>query len=1092
MSLILATDGSMSQSWLAEECRQQAVLFLAVAAYSRDAKTGEDASGCPEPLLADGSSLQSFVTSRAGALAADAKASEIAAWVERVFEQHATQVDAGIPPTPWKRVELVRWWLEAGKALAAIDAAQRATLARETRGGNDPIHPALWCAGRFDRFSLSVDVFSKESGKGDWNTEAIALDDYREKLFTWVMSPDRRRPSLGKDLKTWLSHLQGEMRDIANDAAALFGTNRRFRAGGELELATSDKWIARWTTESRTGERVFTEIRRPVTFTGKVPGELFVKGVAVMPYVETLVADLTALQASSRTGDATRGGNLLSLECATAFARACWQPNEPVSRFWGKAGDAGPGLLPPEAVEPAFLAVARWLTAAQVVADLDGPTSLPDEPGELIEAIRIALAIEGFRVQENRAAQGPTRAIPRAAGMPDLQQCLVFTHEKSAFEVPLGYLDEPASCPPGLFAAIEALDWRLWAFTAAPWDREEEHTRVELQILLRPQVLQSDAWEAIKRQALHVSGRAADEAPLARLFTYAHERRMAFELFRTRAYGDRPAGAMLNGLIQECRGLAQESLAALVKLDPAAIQRLDPPRLSDGAIDVSAWLARGGPAGDLAADTTAQPVIPYRWRWSRGPRPRGELLDERRNDGNSVEVLISAGDASDTELAVLNAPELSPAWRDERPDPPVGRLAELLADCRARLAGSAAGSAAGQTDLTAPPLVGLRAAFAGEAAAAFHELIARCRSGDEAALAWWRILQTDPGFELACHPGVDVETRFLQPPALDDPFLAWDFDGTVPAGQDLEVRFAMTPAQARRVISLGPRKSGSLADRAELLAAACQRAGGSLARLGNEARLATHRWMTFGALAPHPAGSAEPLLDELLHGAAAPAADRTAIFAAAAEWCEAIDHQLVPSAWRAEGRLLPAAFADLTLAPDFDDQAPTGTVVIRRFGLRGVHGRPFSGAVSAGPAPGGFHDFRASAERLGNSREAGHTPSGSDLVRRADELAKHALAGTLPLALPNLFDRLWEAIASVSEPAARAEVEAAATPLFEMLKGCCRMIPFEPATIAEYSAGWVREADGVQPRGRRIKRIVRPGLRTIENVLVRPALVITE
>jgi hypothetical protein len=284
---------------------------------------------------------------------------------------------------------------------------------------------------------------------------------------------------------------------------------------------------------------------------------------------------------------------------------------------------------------------------------------------------------------------------------------------------------------------------------------------------------------------------------------------------------------------------------------------------------------------------------------------------------------------------------------------------------------------------------------------------------------------------------------------------------------------------------------GSLADRAELLAAACQRAGGSLACLGNEARLATHRWMKFGALAPHPVGTVAPLLDELLQSAA-PAAVRTAIFAAASEWCESIDHVLVPSGWRADGRLLPAAFADLALAPDFDDEAPTGTVVIRRFGLQGVHGRPFLGAVSAGPAPAGFRDFRASVERLGNSLDVGHTPSGSELVRRADELAKHVLAGTLTLALPNVFDRLWEAIASVTEPAGLTEFEMISAPLFEMLKGSCRMIPFEPVKMGEYPAGWVREVDGTQPKGRRVKRLVRPGLRTVENVLVRPAIVITE
>lgn len=1077
----------MSQSWLAEECRQQAVLFLAVAAYSRHGKTGEVSSGCPEPLLAAGSSLQSLVTTRAGVLPTDAKASEIAAWVQIAFEQHATQTDAGIPLTPWKRVELVRWWLAAGKSLAAIDALQRAPLVRVTRGVNEPIHPALWCAERFDRFSLSMDAFNEDVCDGDWLTAAGGPGYYRRTLFKWVMLPNRRRPGLAKDLKAWVSHLQGEMRDIVNDAVALFGVGQRLRSGGELSLVTSDKWIAQW-TEGRVGGRVLNEIRRPVIYPTAKGTLHLVKGVVVMPNAETLVAELAALQAAGGTGNATLAGNLPSLDRATTFAWACWKPKEMVSKFWGKAGDAGPGLLPPEKVESAFLAVARWLTAAQVIADLDGPATLRDERGELIEATRIALAIEGFRVQDGRRGTRPLRAIPLAAGMPDPQQCLEFTRESSACKVPLGYLDEPASCPPTLFAAIEALDWRLWALTAAPWNREQELTGAELEIPPRPQVLRSDDWEAIKRQALHVSGGAADEEPLAKLFTYAHERRMAFELSRTGVPQEKPAAAMLDGLIEECGGLAQESLAALVKLDPAAVLRLDPPRRSDGVIDLAAWLTRGGPARDRADDTTAEPVIPYRLRWSREPRPRGELLEERRV-GTVVEVLISAGDATDTELAILNAPVFAGHGRLERPEEPSARLAELLTGLRATFAFPAAGQPA-----TTPgnSILALRTAFAGEAAAAFHELITRCRAGEETARAWCRILQADPGFAFACHPGIDIEAEGRQPPALDDPFLSWEFDDTVSAGQDLEVWFAMTPVKARRLISLGQRKSGSLADRAELLAAACQRAGGTLARLGTEAREATHRWMTFGVHAPNPVGTVEPLLDELLKIESAPAGDRTAIFAAAADWCEAIDHQLVPSAWRAEGRLLPAACPDLSLEPDFDNQAPTGTIVIRRFGLRGVHGWPFSGAVSAGPTPGGFCELRACAERLDNSRIVGDIPSQAALNRAVAELAKHSLAGTLTLALPNLFDRLWEAIAGVADPVARAEVESATPPLFEMLKGCCRMIPFEPAKIGDYSAGWVREADGAQPRGRRIKRLVRPGLRTIENVLVRPALVITE
>jgi len=1064
---MLATDGSMSQSWVADECRSQAILFLA----SGRGKGAGAASDCPEPLLAVGSPLRTLVSRRKAHGDGDATAKAIRSWVEETFHQYADQIDAGIPSAPWTWAELIDWWLAAGQALSGIDAHQRSALVRETRGENEPMHPTLWCAERFDRFSLCLDAFREETRSADWRTAGGSPNEYRRKLFAWVMSPDRKRREPAKDLKTWVSRLQGEMREIAREASDLFGSGWRLRGGGELSLATSDKWIARW-GDARVGGRVFNEIRRPVVYPTAKGTRHLVKGVALLPVAQKLVSELVELQAS----DPVATGNQAALARATAFAHSRWQPNETFSKLWGKAAAVDSGILPVETVDRGFLAVARWLTVAWIVAEVDGPDALGGDRGEFVQAARIALALDGFQVRATREGQRPIRAIPHAAGIPDARESLVFSRDASAFEVPLGYLDEPASCPPALFAAIEAFDWRLWAFTAAPWNREEELTRAVLEILLRPQVLRSDDWEAIKQQALHISGGFADEEPLAKLVNFAHERRMAFELFRDTVYRDQPAGAMLDGLIQECRDLARESLAALVQLDPAALLRLEPPRRIDGSIDVPAWLARGGLAPDAVGDASPGSVIPHRLRWARESSPRGELLREQRA-GNVVEVLISAGEATETELAVLNAPSVSASWHDEQPGEPAGRLADLLARFRATVSRSS-------NSVGGDALVGLRASLAGEAAAAFHELIARCRAGDEAALAWARIFKADPGFDFACHPGIDLEGGVLLPPCCDDQFLAWDFDATVPVGQDLEVRFALTPAHARRVISLGPRQSGSLADRAELLADACRKAGGSFARLGKEVRQATHRWLTFGAIAPHPAGTVEPLLDELLPWMIGNTRSGFVLR----------NSFIIAGSSTVLGLLLavPAAFADLTLAPDFDAQAPTGTVVIRRFGLRGVHERPFSGAVSAGPAPAGFHEFREWAGRLGNSHEVGHTPSSGDLLRRADELAKHALAGTLALALPNLFDRLWETIASVPDTAGGVELESAAASLFEMLKGCCRMIPFEPAKMGEFPAGWVREADGTQPKGRRIKQLVRPGLRTVENVLVRPALVITE
>jgi hypothetical protein len=115
-----------------------------------------------------------------------------------------------------------------------------------------------------------------------------------------------------------------------------------------------------------------------------------------------------------------------------------------------------------------------------------------------------------------------------------------------------------------------------------------------------------------------------------------------------------------------------------------------------------------------------------------------------------------------------------------------------------------------------------------------------------------------------------------------------------------------------------------------------------------------------------------------------------------------------------------------------------------------------------------------------------------EVTRRTDELARHSLAGTLPLALPNLFERLWELFEVLPDRQPLSEAEAANAALREMLKSVCGMVLFEPATVGDYPSGWVRDPDGTQPRGRRIKRLVRPGLRTLESALVRPALAITE
>jgi hypothetical protein len=1071
----------MAGSWLADESRQQAILFIAAAAFSRRGRAATSPAECPLPLLPLGP-LASHAQARAAEVAGSGVVTGIDASVDALVQQGHEQ-DAGVPATAWTYADLIGWWLAAGEALGGLDVHQRNVILRMTGGVEGPMHPVLWCAERLTRLSLSGAAFGADAVAGEWDGVGTGSNDYRKRLFRWAVSPDRTRPGLPHPRRQpaeWLVALQTELREIGPDAVALFGKASRLRAGGELALATSEMWVAKWIQAAVRG-RILNEMRRPVVQAVAAGSKVLIQGVAVLPPAQTLCHQLAALQAS-RAVAASEVGGAASLARATAFAAVRWQPGNLVSVAWPRASESTLPTLRVEEVEPAFLAVARWLTSA--AADGDGgerPGHGADEVGELTEAMRIALALEGFQVRAARVGAISERMIPRPPGLSGRGTSLVFSRDASAHEAPLGRFGEAASCGPELFAAIEAVDWRLWAFGAAPWDLSVDCTREVVEIV-RQKLVPSDQWEGIKKQALFATQSPANVEPLALLFRHAHERALALELLRDRVYKDKPADAMLSGLIEEYRTLSERALAALAAIDSSGPGQLHPPRLRSGAIDVMAWLARPG----IGRDGEAR----YRLHWIRSSRPRGDLIDEKRTGSDlEIRVTVSAGAASNSELAILNAPRLDASWSASGHDEGPGGLADLLAACRRKTAfHGGATTSRGDVD----PVVELRAALAGSAAAAFDEFMARCRVGDEAALAWGRILRDDPRFSFACHPPFDLEHDRMPAACLGEPFLVWEFDAVTAAGQDLAVTFALDPERARRVLSRGPRQSGSLAAEAELLAEACRRAGGELARLGAAALRATDEWSTFGGKADHPIRAVEPLLDQLLLEDGVPAACRSDVFEAAVRWCATLDHEVLPGTWRAEGRLTPSGLAEFEVPPEFDDRVPTGEVVIRRFGIRGVHGRPFSGAVSAGPVPLGYAGLRAGLQGLANPTEGGVNQSVSEVLRRADDLARHSLAGRLPLALPNLFDQLWSLITSASSPEARAAIEQLAGPLFEMLKATCRMVPFEPQRVGEYPAGWMSEADGSQPRGRRIKRLVRPGLRTIENTLVRPALVITE
>jgi len=1125
----------MTHSWIETECRNQAILYLAAARFAAPPEKSGPAMTCPPPLFRKGSVLATHVESQlaeivqatatraarkqgwrlfGGAKATvdpdasspktgraptittvgdqarpktplDAAISDIQARVEKAFEDSEKR-GGELERDPWPLGVLVSWWVEAGHAMASLDTENRRALARIVADESGE-HPALWCAERFHRRYLSVEAVRAEAGKPDWCKHLPELRHYKHKLFAWVIDPVRPRkglPVMNQRPTECCAMLQKELKANLADAQALFA-DLQLEGGDSLSPETIVQWEGCWLPK-RFVETCCHILSAPIRISGKRTN-LF-KGHVLLPYASTLshrlegVINDPAVDASLSLQDSRR-----HLSAASQFLNTLWKSENLPERVCkaAEAVDHNPsagGLK-----VSIFLAAARLLTTAVLASECGTERGeCAKEIHDLTAGLRLAFAFEGFFLETAEDAVRAPRRIPHLGGRTGDSTSVTLVRRNlgrsaggASQRTHVGFYGLPATCGPGLFAAVDAVDWRLWAYENAPrswWSEGAAKIRDSV-----TRGAEKEGWEAIKQGALDTTGGAVDEGALARLFTHAHQTRLALEMWRDRTSESHAGDVMLAGLIGEYRTLAKEALAALAEIDPDAPGRLDPPRLVDGQIDVKTWLSPiAGPWSSAAV---------YTRRWQRSERPRGAVLDERGTPVGIVEVVLSAGDLEQADIAFLNAPpimaRLASTAAAESATP---HLPAVLRRFQHAIAFPVAGS-----PTTSDTVAALRDSLAKDAADAFHELVARCRNEDEAAKAWHRLLTADPRFDFSCHPAIDTDSGQVRPAAAEDSFLAWEFDPGVPRGGDISVRFSLHPAGARRVISRGAREPGSLTDWAERLVESCRQASTVMAALGERAREATDRWITFAERATHPLSEAGPLLDELIRDDNLSPACRNALFAAVTEWSAALDHHVYPVGWRADQPLMPKTLGSPEMPVEFDDKAAVGSVMVRSFGLRGsVCERPFAGVISAGPSPSGFMNFRLSVTRLGDSPGVGHTPSMHEVTRRTDELARHSLAGTLPLALPNLFERLWELFEVLSDRQPLSEAEAANAALREMLKSVCGMVLFEPATVGDYPSGWVREPDGAQPRGRRIKRLVRPGLRTLESALVRPALAITE
>lgn len=1061
----------MAQPWIVEECRRQAVIF--VAAASAAAQYRQRAT-CPAPLCGRDGPLAGLIQDRwKAAMQGRLSPSEVATTIAELLRQARSD---GFPRQAWTYGELVGWWLMAGEAIATFPATWRTELAQAVGPVEGGQPAALWCADRRTHYALFAQDFGPRRAERQWQGRADSLLPYIRKLFEWVTHKDRPRagrPELNAAPWGWVDAMRLESEALAEDARRLFGTDGHWHAGEPLTVATIDQWRAvAWLDKMRSGA-VWEQVRPPVVDGGRGSQPL-VRGWVACQSPGAVVYGLTGQAVAS--ADASD-----SFTTAIRFAARCWDARFLPSSAWVR-GSGGTETPPPVESEAGFLAVVRALATAE----LQRRPSIDDGPCPSgAEAVLISLGLDGFhlRVDDGDASE-KKRLIPWSGTCVSRgPRQLVVERRSWGFHADIGWAPaEP--CPATRLAhAVEEFDWRVWQMTALAraWPKLAIQAMAEITCAAG----KFPHWESLKRQLVAARIDAAPESLLAQAFDYTQRRWLTLELFRSKTAGKQGTESfdpLLNGLIDTCREVASAVLERLHAVDPAALARLMPPRLANGAVDGLAWLSRGG--------VQREDEVRYAPIWRRDSGPFGRAVEEFRDPQEGNRVVLSAGDASDRDVRLLNA-ALGKASLTCPPDAggADGSWPDLVRRFGARMLERAAGDAA-QVDF-GPDVAWLRERCADSDAHAFHVLVSDRLTGRQAAGDWCMLLAEDERFGFEVHPPVDFVAGVRAGAQPDEGNLRWDFHDTIPAGDDIDVRYALVPDQARRTISRGPRVAGSAADRAAALTAIASAIGPPWGALAAAVSDATDRWLAFPGRAPHPATVVTPLLQALVRAEDTPASVRADVFASLRAWAASVGHEVVPACWSPGSSLDASALPCLATPPVFHDHVPAGCLVLESLGLDGEHAWPAEAILSAGPPPSGYAELREALESLERTTQSGHNPSWEEAVRRVRDLPRHALANTLTLAGPNLFDCIWET-AALGNGETDVSVERAKEQMVGVLKAACGMVPFQPATPRDFAAGWIQEVGGTPPRGRRIRSLVRPGLRTVGNQLVRPAIVISE
>lgn len=917
------------------------------------------------------------------------------------------------------------------------------------RDGSASTAPVMWCAQNADLVHLESGAI--EPHPGSPGRDAQSLDTCVTVLVEWCgdlarVPKDQRLSAYGPYTQRFaqaLTKLLGK-ECVASDKAS---TGEWRNGNGLVERPAADQ--------------LFFLHRRPVVT--KAEQRPIAKGWVTTP--------LPHLLANIVVQESGKASALQSLRRAAERASAAWQ----------SAGRQSLADGFPNRCEEWMSAVADGSTDSSVLALVrlgalfymlrPQSTSVP-EPH-----LRFVLLMDGgFRITiDNTVTQAAAatagRRIPYAGDPTSAKECRpgkVFFKRDGGPDLEVGICGPPVcDAPAKVLDAVEDLDWRLWMLhTARRIARSDPESACGISGILERARFAS--WEKVKLQWM--TAPASSEMLVVLL---AHLYGMRLGLQGGSAVDPlHAAGRKLRDDVEHCERAVLEHL----KSDhPEAFAGLFPPRFPDASCDVGRW----GDA-DLCGDTRWKD---FRLEWKLCDKSFGVHLcdQDSKDESDCVLVAVSAGRTAAEDLRILDAPCFVIC-----PQKPSGIWFVPLHDFARSVWRASQGKE--RADV-AEALQALRKHYlSAEGADAFNELVQQAIEGDHRAIEWLQLLRQDDRFRFDCYPAItcDGKTVAVLPPAPTDS-LEWE-DHDLPRGGNAKLFFSMVPERARRVLSRGRPVAESADQAAESLEAAGRECPEKFRAAVAKVREATDRWNTFPNETAHPMGSAavKAFLEDVPLCAWEGREEIQARFVDAfAQWCRALGHRLVPSAWHP---LTGTTAADCVSCDTvrFHPTVPAGNIVVERFGLDGPHAAAWRGYQSAGPAPEGYGVLVEAAQGL-----TADVPLVREVKTCLADLPRHYLAGKAPLAGPGLFQAVWNLVLGAPE-VAHMPAAVWTSSVAELLRSSCGMVLFEPTGVGEYPSGWLRAPDGKSPRGDWIARVIRPGVRTAKNTLVWPAIVETE